>query len=152
MYNKAYIYTHTHTHTHIYVKVKERVSHSVMSNSLWHHGLFSHETFVSRPQVRRTLPGSSVDEILQAGILEWIAIPFSRGSFQSKNQTQVCHTAGGFLTSWATREAHVYIWNLDFFPVSVITKYWVEFPVLYSRSLLFIYFRYSSVHMSFPNS
>ena len=43
--------------------------------------------------------------ILQARILEWVAFPFSRGSFQSRDQTQVAHIAGRFLTSWATREA-----------------------------------------------
>ena len=34
-----------------------------------------------------SLPGSSVHGILQAGILEWIAVPFSRGSSQPRNQT-----------------------------------------------------------------
>ena len=34
-------------------------------------------------------PGSSVHGILQASILEWIAISFSRGSSQTRNQTQV---------------------------------------------------------------
>ena len=52
-----------------------------------------------------TLPGSWVHEILQARILEWVAIPFSRGSPQPRDQTQVSHTAGGFFTIWATREA-----------------------------------------------
>ena len=42
--------------------------------------------------------------ILQAGILEWIAFPFSRGSFQPRYWTQVSHIAGRFFTSWATRE------------------------------------------------
>ena len=42
--------------------------------------------------------------ILQARILEWVAFPFSRGSSQSKDQTQVSHIAGGFFTSWATGE------------------------------------------------
>ena len=36
-----------------------------------------------------SLPGSSVHGILQARILEWVAIPFSRGSSQPKNGTQV---------------------------------------------------------------
>ena len=44
--------------------------------------------------------------ILQARILEWVAIPFSRGSSQPRDQTQASHIAGGFFTSWATREAH----------------------------------------------
>ena len=37
--------------------------------------------------------------------LEWVAIPFSRVSSQPRDQTQVSHTAGGFFTVWATREA-----------------------------------------------
>ena len=45
--------------------------------------------------------------ILQAGILEWVAIPFSRGSSQPRDRTQVSFIAGEFFTSWATREAHV---------------------------------------------
>ena len=40
----------------------------------------------------------------QARILERVAIPFSRGSLWSRDQTQVAHIAGGFFTSWATRE------------------------------------------------
>ena len=43
-------------------------------------------------------PGSSVHGTLQARILEWVAIPFSRGSSQPENQTQVSCTAGSFLT------------------------------------------------------
>ncbi|MES6266278.1 hypothetical protein U6R57_12305, partial [Cutibacterium acnes] len=44
-------------------------------------------------------PGSSVHGILQARILEWVAISFSRGSSQPRDQTQVSHIAGGFFTS-----------------------------------------------------
>ena len=36
-------------------------------------------------------PGSSVHGILQARILVWVAIPFSRGSSQPKDRTQVLH-------------------------------------------------------------
>ena len=36
-------------------------------------------------------------------MLEWVAIFFSRGSSQPRNGTQVSHIAGGFFTSWATR-------------------------------------------------
>ena len=46
-----------------------------------------------------------VHGILQARILEWAAIPFSWGSSQLRDQTQVSHIAGGFFI-WATREAH----------------------------------------------
>ena len=54
-----------------------------MSNSLWLHGL-------TYP------PGSSVHGILQARILEWVAVPFSRVSSQHRNQTQVSCTADTF--------------------------------------------------------
>ena len=37
--------------------------------------------------------------ILQARILEWVAVPFSRGSSQPRDQTQVSHIAGEFFTS-----------------------------------------------------
>ena len=46
-----------------------------------------------------------VHGILQARILEWVAFPFSRGSSQPKDWTQVSRVAGGFFTNWATREA-----------------------------------------------
>jgi len=36
--------------------------------------------------------------ILQARILEWVAMPSSRGSSQLRDQTQVSHMAGGFFT------------------------------------------------------
>ena len=47
-------------------------------------------------------------EILQARILEWVAFPFSRGSSQPRDWSQVSCIAGGFFTSWATREAQEY--------------------------------------------
>ena len=43
--------------------------------------------------------------ILQARILEWVAISFSRGSSQLRNWTQVSWIAGRFFTLWATGEA-----------------------------------------------
>ena len=52
-----------------------------------------------------SLPGSSVHEILQARILEWLAISFSRGPSQPKNQTLVPWTADRFFTDGAKREA-----------------------------------------------
>ena len=51
-----------------------------------------------------------VHGILQARILEWVVIPFPRGSSQPRDQTQVSHVAGRFFTSWATREAQQKAW------------------------------------------
>ena len=68
----------------------ESESHLVVSNSLWPHGLYC-------------------AWILQARILEWVAIPFSRGSSQPRDRTQVSLIAGEFFTIWATREVWVLI-------------------------------------------
>ena len=50
----------------------------------------------------------TVHGILQARILKWVAFPFSKGSSQPRDQTQVSCIAGRFFTSWATREAQEY--------------------------------------------
>ena len=50
-------------------------------------------------------PGSSCHGILQARILEWVAISFSRGSSWPRDSTRVSCAAGKFFTVWATREA-----------------------------------------------
>ena len=55
-----------------------------------------------------TLCDCIVHGILQARTLEWVASPFSRGSSQPRDRTQVSHIAGGFFTSWAIREAQEY--------------------------------------------
>ena len=70
----------------------ESESHSVVFNSLWVHA------------------------ILQARILESVAFPFARGSSQPRDRTQVSCIAGGFFTSWATREEQEY-WS-GWFPLS----------------------------------
>ena len=51
-----------------------------------------------------TVPG-----ILQIRILEWVAFAFSKGSSQPRDWNQVSYFAGGFFTSWATREALCFI-------------------------------------------
>ena len=58
--------------------------------------------------------GSSVHGILQARILVWDAIPFSKGYSLPRDQTLVPYITGRFFTIWATREA-IYI---------PIKKYW----------------------------
>ena len=51
------------------------------------------------------LPGSSVHGILQARILQQVAMPSSRESSWPRDQTQVSNIAGGFFTIWGTKEA-----------------------------------------------
>ena len=62
-----------------------------------------------------SLSGSSIRGIFQAGVLEWVAISFSRGSSWPRGETQVSHIAGRCFTLWATREA---LWVLE----------WVAYP------------------------
>ena len=50
-------------------------------------------------------PGSSVHGILQARILEWVAISFCKGSSQPRDRTRVSCIAGRRFILWATREA-----------------------------------------------
>ena len=59
----------------------------------------------SLPPVDCSPPSSSVHGILQARILEWVAISFSRGSSRSRDQTQVSHIAGRRFNLCTTREA-----------------------------------------------
>ena len=62
------------------------------------------------------LPGSSVHGILQARILEWVVILFSKGSSQPRDRTQVSCIAGRFITVLATREA-LWRWNQIILPL-----------------------------------
>ena len=50
--------------------------------------------------------------ILQARILEWVAMSSSRGSYWPRNWTRVSCIAGGFFTSSATREALTILYHL----------------------------------------
>ena len=49
----------------------------------------------------------TVHGILQARVLEWVAFPFSGGSSQPRNQTQVSLTAGRFFTNCTVRGATI---------------------------------------------
>ena len=48
----------------------------------------------------------TVHGILQARILEWVAVPFSRGSSQPRNRTQVSHIADGFFSELSHKGRH----------------------------------------------
>ena len=66
--------------------------------------LLSHvQLFVTPWTIARQAPLSI--GILQARILDWVAMPSSRGTSRPTNQTSVSCTAGRFFTSWATQEA-----------------------------------------------
>ena len=67
------------------------------------------------------LPGFSVHGVLQARILRWVAIPFSRGSSLPRDQTQVSCPAGRSSTVWATKEATCY---------GILTNVWWHIPII----------------------
>ena len=79
------------------------------------------EKILSQVEVAQSCPTlcDSMDYIiygiLQARILEWVAFPFSRGSSQPGDRTQLSHIAGSFFTSWGTRE---------FRPIAEISDIW----------------------------
>ena len=86
-------YLNTFTYTYVpydCVCVCVCVSHSIVSDSL-------------RP-IDCSPPGSSVHGILQARILEWVSMPFSRVPSWPRDWTQVSRIAGRRFTVWATRE------------------------------------------------
>ena len=82
-----------------------------------------------------SLPGSSLHGILQA-IREWIAIPFSRGSPQTRDWTQVSRIASRFLTIWATETTlrHFFIatgpWKPRYKPLARIRKKWCALGIV----------------------
>ena len=58
-------------------------------------------------------PGPSVHGILQARILEWVAISFSRGSFWLRDRIQVSCTVGIYFAIWTTRGAQAWAERRD---------------------------------------
>ena len=66
-------------------------------------------------------PGFSVHGILQARTLEWIAIPFSRGSSWPRDRTLVSCIAGRLFTVWATGKS---LHFLNVFKMSSSTSFW----------------------------
>ena len=102
-------------------------SHSVVSDSLWPHGLYNpwnspnQDTGVGSLSLLQGIfptqgsnPGLPhyrwiLYQLSHKGsprILEWVAYPFSRGSFWPRNGSGVSCIAGGLFTNWAIREVH----------------------------------------------
>ena len=68
----------------------------------------------------------TVHGILQARILEWAAYSISRGSSRPRNQTRVSCIAGGFFTSWDTREALKWLLKVDHnMPQGHLPAHWI---------------------------
>ena len=87
----------------------QRVEHDWVTELNWTDSSFQWCPTLCDPMDCIT-PGSSVHRILQERMLEWVAIPFSRGSSLPRGYTWVSCIAGRFFTVWATREAQRLRW------------------------------------------
>ena len=78
-----------------------------------------------------SLPGSSLHGILQARVLEWVAISFSRGSSRPRDQTRVSCIPGRHFNLWATREAQGMCQKWDTshigFGLTLMTSSWLDY-------------------------
>ena len=123
----------------------ESESHSVMFNSLWPHGLHTpwnspgQNTVVGSCSLLQGIfptqgsnPGllhcrQILYQLSYQGsprVLEWVAYLFSRGSSQARYWTGISCIAGGFFTSWATREAlHTLYTNCKFLVLMLYLGY-----------------------------
>ena len=88
--------------------------------------------------------------ILQARILEWVAIPFFRRSSQPRDQTQVSSIVSRFFTNWSMREAlmvcmlcYIYVYILCICILCIYVWYvngiYILFPLLYVSLPLYQY-------------
>ena len=106
----------------------ENETHSVVSDSLWPHRVYSPWNFPGQNSgvgslllLQRIFPTQGLNpglppcgQILyqlshkeNPRILEWVAYPFSNGSARPRNQTIISCIARGFFTNWAIREAQI---------------------------------------------
>ena len=93
-FDLSYTYKHVFMHTCVQTRIKSKWIMNI--NMKW---------LVSKMKVAQSCPtlcdstNYAVHEIFHAIILKWVAFPFTRGSSQPRDRTQVSHTAGGFFTS-----------------------------------------------------
>ena len=111
----------------------ESESRSVTSDSLWPCGLYSsgqntgvgsHSLLQGMFPIQGLNPGLPhcrriLYQLSHKGsprMLEWVAYPFSRGSFWPRNQTRVSWIEGGFFTTWAIEKASRINYIMQFSP------------------------------------
>ena len=98
----------TQTHVHL-VSDAIQPSHPLSSSSppacTGCGGLVNKSCLTLATPMDYSLPGSSIHGIVQARILEWVAISFSGGSSRPRDQNQISCIASRIFTCWTTREA-----------------------------------------------
>ena len=107
---------------------------SALPNTWWIlmcvHAMLFHSCTTLCDPMECSPQGFFVHGILLAGVLEWVAMPFSRGTSQPRDWTQVSCIAGRFFTIWATREA----------PITYICQ-----QILFSTLKIYIKYAYFSI-------
>ena len=98
----------------------------------------------------------TVHGILQARILEWVAIPFSRRSSQPRDQTWVSCTAGGFFTDWATLSQSLmidYVFNNSFVLDQRLPHYFSLIPIAIKlqKAEILLHFTFYKTVLLFSN-
>ena len=107
-----------HLGVDMYYKITEKIS---VSNLWFKMGISLENKCMNKGEIAQLCPtlcdpldcnppGSSIHAIFQARILEWVAIPISRGSFWPRDQTRVSRIAGRLFTIWATKIPYMGIW------------------------------------------
>ena len=105
-----HVCTHTHTLTYVYTHISGKVKVKVTQSCLT----------LCNP-MDCSLPGSSVHGIFQTRILEWATVPFSRGSSQPRDWTQV-YRGGRFRNNIPRNMNYIYlnIWTIFIYAVAGI--------------------------------
>ena len=86
------------------------------------------DSVVSDP-MKCSLPGSSVHGVLQARMLEWVAVSYSRGSSWAADWTWVSHIAGRFFTVWSHKRSFRYRklqQNLCLENINLVPMWWIK--------------------------
>ena len=126
-------YTHAYIHSLLdslptQVITEYRVEFPVLSSRLLLVICFTYQSVkVSAVRSHPTLcdpmdcspPGSSDHGILQARVLEWLAMPFSRGSSRPRAPAKISCIAGRLFTIWATGEAPFNIYSSGYISISI---------------------------------
>ena len=95
-------------------------------------------------------PGSCIHGILQARVLEWVAIPFSMGSPWPREQTCVSCIEGGLFTIWDTRQAFYQVHAKRWKPLLLPKKKKKNLNLEFAISLFILLTPTSSQHIRVP--
>ena len=110
--------------------ISQGCHHRLLSQQTPHSGLVAQLCLTLATPWTGNLPGSSVHGILQARLVDRVAISFSRGSSQPRSRTWVSCIAGRFFTDWATKPLLMGNLELVFLTVGLVPDLMCTAPSL----------------------